>query len=63
MCRCERCETAFNRYEEYYRIGDNLYLCDGCKDDIVNSEFCELLGVDIVACDFDEEYERDFEED
>ena len=63
MCRCERCEAEFNSYEEFYRIGDNLYLCDGCKGDIVNLEFCELYGIDVVPCDFDKEYERDFEED
>ena len=64
MYRCTRCERDFERYEEYYKVkGEDVAFCENCRDDVVNSEFCEILGIDIIVCEADEEYERDFEED
>ena len=59
MYKCSHCDRQFDRYEDYYKVvGEDVAFCESCKDDLVNYEFCELLGIDIMVCtaDDDEDY-------
>ena len=56
MYKCSHCERQFDRYEDYYKVvGEDVAFCESCKDDLVNYEFCELLGIDIMVCTADDD--------
>jgi glutathionyl-hydroquinone reductase len=59
MYNCSRCERDFKRYEEYYRVRfTDVALCESCRDEIVNNEFCELIyvNIDTYIADDDGDY-------